>query len=51
MNNFTFYSPTYFVFGKDTECQTGEYVKNSGEAVFLYITAAEVSSEADSLTA
>ena len=30
MNNFTFYSPTYFVFGKDTECQTGEYVKKFG---------------------
>lgn len=27
MNNFEFYSPTYFVFGKDTEKQTGHYVK------------------------
>ena len=30
MDNFTFYSPTYFVFGKDTENQTGEYVKRFG---------------------
>ena len=30
MQNFTFYSPTYFVFGKDTENQAGEYVKKFG---------------------
>lgn len=30
MNNFTFYSPTYFVFGKDTECRAGEFVKKFG---------------------
>lgn len=30
MNNFEFYSPTCFVFGKDTETQTGEYVKRFG---------------------
>ena len=30
MNNFQFYSPTCFVFGKDTENQTGEYVKRFG---------------------
>lgn len=30
MENFTFYSPTYFVFGKNTESQTGEYVKKYG---------------------
>ena len=30
MQNFTFYSPTYFVFGKDTECQAGEYVRKFG---------------------
>lgn len=30
MNNFTFYSPTYFVFGKDTENETGHYVKRFG---------------------
>lgn len=30
MENFTFYSPTYFVFGKGTEEQTGQYVKRYG---------------------
>jgi alcohol dehydrogenase YqhD (iron-dependent ADH family) len=30
MNNFTFYSPTYFVFGKDTEKETGHYIKRFG---------------------
>ncbi len=30
MNNFTFYSPTYFVFGKDTENDAGKYVKRFG---------------------
>ncbi|MCR5324713.1 MAG: iron-containing alcohol dehydrogenase [Lachnospiraceae bacterium] len=30
MNNFTFYSPTYFAFGKGTENQAGEYVKQFG---------------------
>ncbi|MBP0977478.1 MAG: iron-containing alcohol dehydrogenase, partial [Oscillospiraceae bacterium] len=30
MNNFTFYSPTFFVFGKETENQAGEYVKRFG---------------------
>lgn len=30
MNNFTFYSPTYFVFGKDQECTAGHYVKRFG---------------------
>ncbi len=30
MNNFTFYSPTYFVFGKDEELNTGKYVKRFG---------------------
>lgn len=30
MNNFTFYSPTEFVFGKDTESQTGELCKKYG---------------------
>ena len=26
MENFTFYAPTYFVFGKQTEKETGKYV-------------------------
>ena len=30
MNNFTFYSPTYFVFGKDEEQNTGKYVRRFG---------------------
>ncbi|WP_312279897.1 iron-containing alcohol dehydrogenase [Oscillibacter sp.] len=30
MENFNFYSPTYFVFGKSTETQTGEYVDRYG---------------------
>ena len=30
MNNFTFYSPTCFVFGRDTESQAGKYVKRFG---------------------
>ncbi|MBQ6575943.1 MAG: iron-containing alcohol dehydrogenase [Lachnospiraceae bacterium] len=30
MDNFTFYSPTYFVFGKDSEEQTGKMVKRFG---------------------
>ncbi len=30
MNNFTFYSPTYFVFGKNTENQAGQCVKRYG---------------------
>ena len=30
MQNFTFYSPTCFVFGRDTEKQTGSLVKRFG---------------------
>ena len=30
MENFTFYAPTYFVFGKKTENETGKYVKRFG---------------------
>ena len=30
MENFTFYSPTYFVFGKGTENEAGQYVKKYG---------------------
>ena len=35
MNNFTFYSPTCFVFGKDTECQAGSLVRRFGGARVL----------------
>jgi len=30
MNNFNFYSPTYFVFGKGRENEAGKYVKRFG---------------------
>ena len=35
MNNFTFWSPTYFVFGKDQENNTGKYVKRFGGSKVL----------------
>ena len=35
MNNFEFYSPTYFVFGKETEKETGKYVKQFGGSKVL----------------
>lgn len=35
MNNFTFYSPTTFVFGKDTENESGKYVKDFGGSKVL----------------
>ena len=35
MNNFTFYSPTKFVFGKDTENQAGALVKEFGGSKVL----------------
>ena len=38
MDNFTFYSPTYFVFGKSTEAQTGELVKRYGGHKVLITT-------------
>lgn len=37
MENFTFYSPTYFVFGKNSECQAGQYIKKfSGSKVLIH---------------
>lgn len=37
MDNFTFYAPTYFVFGKDEENNTGHYVKRfGGKKVLLH---------------
>ena len=35
MNNFTFYAPTYFAFGKDIEQDTGKYVKRFGGSKVL----------------
>jgi alcohol dehydrogenase YqhD (iron-dependent ADH family) len=37
MNNFSFYSPTYFAFGKDTENKVGQYVKRfMGSRVLIH---------------
>jgi len=38
MNNFTFYSPTYYSFGKDTENGAGKLIKQFGgsKALILY---------------
>lgn len=35
MNNFTFYAPTYFVFGRETENEAGVYVKKFGGSKVL----------------
>ncbi len=35
MENFTFYAPTYFAFGKETENETGKYVKRFGGSKVL----------------
>ncbi|MBQ6660740.1 MAG: iron-containing alcohol dehydrogenase [Lachnospiraceae bacterium] len=35
MNNFTFYSPTFFVFGKESENKAGSYVKRFGGSKVL----------------
>jgi len=35
MENFTFYSPTKFVFGKDTENQCGKLIKEFGGSKVL----------------
>ena len=35
MNNFSFYSPTCFVFGKDSESQTGSLVRRFGGSKVL----------------
>ena len=39
MENFTFYAPTYFAFGKDTENDTGKYVKRLAAVVYYSIMA------------
>lgn len=37
MRNFTFYSPTFFAFGKDRESETGAYVKRfEGSKVLVH---------------
>ncbi|MDD4700366.1 MAG: iron-containing alcohol dehydrogenase, partial [Oscillospiraceae bacterium] len=35
MNDFTFYSPTYFVFGKNKEIEAGKYIKRFGGSKVL----------------
>lgn len=35
MENFTFYAPTYFAFGRDMELETGKYVKRFGGSHIL----------------
>ncbi len=43
MNNFNFYSPTYFVFGKETENQAGKFVqKFNGTKVLLHFGSGSV---------
>lgn len=37
MQNFQYYAPTQVVFGRDTENQVAELVKNMVEAQFLFI--------------
>ncbi|MDE6771331.1 MAG: iron-containing alcohol dehydrogenase, partial [Muribaculaceae bacterium] len=37
MNNFTFHSPTEFVFGKDTQKQTGKLIKQYGGGKVLVV--------------
>ena len=37
MDNFTFYSPTYFVFGKDEESKAGELVRKFGGSRVLVV--------------
>lgn len=37
MNSFDFYSPTYFVFGKDREMEAGKYVKKFGGSKVMLV--------------
>ena len=37
MNDFDFYSPTYFVFGRDREAEVGTYVKKFGGSRVLVL--------------
>ena len=41
MNSFDFYSPTYFVFGRDRENDTGKYVAKFGGSRILLRPASE----------
>lgn len=41
MDNFVFYAPTLFSFGKDTEKDTGKYVKQLVAKEFLFTLVAD----------
>lgn len=41
MNNFTFYSPTEFIFGKDTQSETGKTAKRYGAVKVLLVYGGE----------
>lgn len=43
MNNFTFYSPTFFAFGKGKEQETGKLVKRFGGRRYFCTMAAALS--------
>ena len=46
MENFEFYSPTCFVFGKDTETRVGEYVKRFG-GLYIHGTKGSIRSDVE----
>ena len=50
MENFTFYSPTFFAFGRDSESQAGDLIKDLGEARSSFILAETVQNVQDSWT-
>lgn len=47
MHNFQYFSPTQVVFGRDTENQVAELVRNMVEAEFFFITADRALSNPD----
>ena len=42
MNSFDYYSPTYFVFGRDREAECGKYVKRFGGSKVLVVYGASI---------
>jgi len=38
MNSFDFYSPTYFIFGKDRECEVGAYIRKFGGSRVMLVS-------------
>lgn len=47
MENFTFYTPTKVVFGKDSDRQVGNLIKEQTVRKFLFITAVKVPENQD----